>query len=498
MFLSTSRSPLAPPGTRTLAAVLIALTCGACQSDQKRFDAWPLYYHEERGKSKETDILWPLVESVQGPEKSAEGVYPFVTSFKQPEHNSKSLEVLYPIFIDRQGDTRHKIWVLPLFYYTKQKLPVPFSKTTVFPLLWWGSDKKGQGYFAFFPFYGTIRERLAREEIFFVLFPIYERSLINGHVANNVLFPLIAWTHGGRTESSRVIPFYTHRKTDGFPDEWSVLWPIIHFTKSTGDEPNPRNMFAIWPLFGWDNTPKRHTWMILWPFFTFAKEEGTDYYSWLGPWPILRLEKTKDLSRTQVWPFYGYLNRKGSVKRYWMWPVYRTYHQETEKLAQRDWSVLLVLVHKEFTDKLQNTQEVRTGFWPLFRYYRKSDGTKWFYALAPLWIHDEPGFERVYSRFWRLFEYIDNKKNDETSYRFLWRLVRYDRYKDYKTFNVIGPLFRYESQPEVQTKYSVLGGLFTVGSRGGAPVLKILYVPLLSGKEPARTRDKVIDLGDAP
>ena len=481
-----------------LAVVVAACTCGACQSNPRRFDAWPIYYHEEIAGRKETDIIWPIVESVKRPDRTAEGVYPLVTHFTEPTHNTNSLEVLYPIFIDRSGDTRHKIWLLPIFFYTDHKQQTKYTKTTVFPILWWGTGRDGDSYFAFFPFYGTIRDRLARQEIYFVVFPIYSRTMLEAHTNNNVLFPLIAWGKGGNRENSRFIPFYTYYHKQGEPKLWSVLWPFFSFSASDGTETKPRSMFYFFPFYGYDHTPEKRTWAVLWPLFTFEKKRGSDYYSWIGPWPLCRMQEDKDFSRTQFWPFYGRLVNKGSTKKYYLWPVYRTYHNDAERIAQDDWSVLLALVHKTFTDKLQKTTETRTGFWPLFRYYRKPDGTRWFYTLAPLWIHDEPGFERVYSRFWRIFEYLDDKKRDEKSVRFVWRLVRYDRYAKYRTFNFIGPLFRYEYEPGVQRQYSLLSGLLTVGNRGGSAVFKFLYIPFASGKEPPPANEKVIDLGEAP
>jgi len=70
----------------------------------------------------------------------------------------------------------------------------------------------------------------------------------------------------------------------------------------------------------------------------------------------------------------------------------------------------------------------------------------------------------------------------------LWRLVRYDRYRNYRTFNVLGPLFRYEREPEVQTRFTLLSGLFSIGRRNGGLTLRVLYIPLASGNdtEPAQ------------
>jgi len=500
MFYASTN--LTKQGSLAVAAALGALLlAGACRSYPERIDAWPIYYRENIGSTKQTDIVWPIGGIYKSPEREASGAWPFVTFYsdKSPDRVRNATHGVYPIYIHRDTVVGKKTWILPLYYRTRRLTAEGEDEidTRIFPILWWGKVN-GEKYFAFFPFYGTMKNRFARDEIFFVLFPIYSRSKLEGHTANNVLFPLIAWTYGGNRESSRALPFYSRYQRRDEPEIWSILWPFFHFTVSKGDEGKPRSMFYFFPFYGYDNTPKRQSWTALWPFFSFAKEPEKGYYSWMGPWPLLRLQKDKDLSRTQVWPFYGHLQEKGMTFTYYLYPVYRHRHKDAERVAQREWSVLLVMNHKVYTDKIEKTHEVRGMFWPLYRYFRKKDGSKQFYMFNPFFWLDERGFERNYSRFFRIFEYVDDKEYDETSYRFVWRLIRYDRYKKYRTFNFLGPLFRYEHEPGMLRQYSLLSGLLTVGSRGGSGVFKFLYVPFASGKEPVRTKDKVIELGDTP
>ncbi|NQT19569.1 MAG: hypothetical protein HQ592_07680 [Planctomycetes bacterium] len=471
------------------ATALLLLTAGACSSHPTRIDAWPIYYHDEIGDKKTTDILWPIGGSRTESTNSIAGAWPLVTVRGDTSPYSAdqySLHSIFPFFVHRKDKASDKTWVLP-FYLRTNKLMADGRRNIdhmIFPLFWWGTSPPEEKYFAFFPFYGTIRSRLARDEIFFVMFPIYGRSKLKGHVANNVLFPLIAWTYGGDRRSSRVLPFYSRFKVAGEPEIWSILWPFIHFSRSTGEERLPRNYFYFFPLLGWDRTMTQHKWTALWPFFSGGTKPGTDYYQWIGPWPIVRFQKDRGLLRRQIWPFYGYLYQYKGTTRYIMWPVYRHYYKDTEKFRQREWFILYLLQNKIYYDKITGQEQIRRMFWPFFRYFKKGDGSKHFMAFSLLWYWNERGFERNYSRFWRIFEYVKNPDADETSWRFVWRLIRYDRVKNYRTFNVLGPLFRYEHEDDVQTRYTILGGLLSVGKRGGAPVFKLLYIPFASGAEP--------------
>jgi len=472
-----------PPPALVLGLILMA----GCQSHPGRIDAWPFYYHEEIGDHKTTEIMWPIGGGTKDPKAKESGAWPFYTKRTEEERNETSTHAFYPLYNRRTDPAYEKTWVLPFYLGTKSFTADgrPDIDHTFFPLVFIGTSPPEQRYFAFFPFYGTLKDRLARDEIFFVMFPLYSRSKLHGHTANNMLFPLIAWTYGGGRTSSRVLPFYTYFHKEGEPELWSVLWPIVHFSRSTGEEQIPRSLFYIFPLFGWDNSEREHKWTILWPFFSYGRRPGTDYYNWTGPWPILRLQKDREISRTQIWPFYGHVYNRGGTTRWYMWPVYRDYYKETERIVKREWSILFLLQNRIFEDKKDGTTEVRRLGWPLFRYFRRPDGSKKFHALSPLPYWNERGFERNYSRFWRIVEYVKDAERDESSFRFIWRVVRYDRYKQYKTFNVLGPLFRYEREPEVQTKFSILSGLLSVGSRGGAPVFKLFYIPFAGGKDVA-------------
>ena len=474
-----------------VAAAVVLPAIGACSSHPTRVDFWPLYFHEKIGDRETTEILWPFGGSTKEPTFSEAGVWPLVTVRKDHAPiapHEVSWHSIFPFFVDRKDRYSHKTWLLPLYMRTNKLLADGQRKidNVVFPLVWWGRNPPEKKYFAFFPFYGSIRSRLARDKISFVLWPIYSRSELHGHVAKGVLWPLIAWTYGGNRRSSRVLPFYTFFQKDGEPELWSVLWPIIHFSKSTGEEQIPRSLFYIFPLFGWDNTFRQHKTVVLWPFFTYMTKPGTDYYRWVGPWPILRFQKDKDLTRRQVWPFYGYLKQDENIIRYILWPLYRQFDKDTEKLRQKEWFILYIIQNKVVYDKVQKRTHVRRMFWPLFRYFNKGDSTKQFVAFSPLWYWNERGFERNYSRFWRVFEYVKNTETDETSWRVIWRLIRYDRFRNYRTFNFLGPLFRYEYEPDVQRRFTILGGLLSVGSRGGKPVFKLLYIPFASGADPEK------------
>ena len=472
------------------ACALAALAAGACQSNPSRIDIWPIYYHEELNDRKTTEILWPFGGSKTTDDHSEAGAWPFFTTYKDEDKPgyASAINGIYPFFIKREDAVDSNMWVLPTFLRTSREMPEGERKTdyTVFPLFFWGTSPSDQKYFAFFPIYGTLKNRLARDENFFVLFPIYNHSRINDHHSKNVLFPIISWSYGGGRRAHRVIPFYTFYHKEGEPELWSFLWPIVHFSKSDGTERVPRSMFMIWPLFGWDNDRQKDRLFVLWPFFSYDSVPNTDYYNWIGPWPFFRLQKGRDVRRTQIWPFYGQVYEKGVYRKYVLWPLLRWSNQDAERVEQHDWSFAMFLQTKHYHDKVQDTKADRIMCWPLWRYFKQADGSKQFVALAPLYYWDEYGFERNYSRFWRVFEYVENPKDDETSYRFIWRVVRYDKLGDYSTLNVLGPLFRYEHEKEKQSKYSLLSGLLTVGSRGGSPVFKLFWIPFANGKDPEK------------
>ena len=71
------------------------------------------------------------------------------------------------------------------------------DRFTLFPLYFQQrSSDPNQNYTAVFPFYGHLKHRLFRDDIFFVMFPLYSETRKKDVVTDNYLWPIFSLRHG--------------------------------------------------------------------------------------------------------------------------------------------------------------------------------------------------------------------------------------------------------------------------------------------------------------
>ena len=74
---------------------------------------------------------------------------------------------------------------------------LPGRRFTLFPIYFQQrSPDTNENYTALVPFYGHLKDRLFRDEIFFVMFPIYSETRKRDVVTDNYLFPFFDLRHG--------------------------------------------------------------------------------------------------------------------------------------------------------------------------------------------------------------------------------------------------------------------------------------------------------------
>ena len=119
----------------------------------------------------------------------------------------------------------------------------PRRRFTLFPLYFQQrSPDPNENYTALVPFYGHLKNRLFRDEIFFVMFPIYSETRKRDVVTDNYLYPFFDLRHGDGLHGWQFWPLVgTEHKdvttqTNGFGeietigghDKFFALWPV-HF-----------------------------------------------------------------------------------------------------------------------------------------------------------------------------------------------------------------------------------------------------------------------------
>src|SRR5262249_31671890 len=136
----------------------------------------PLFYFEE----KDAQTTWA------GP--------PLWSYTRNPRVDSAEFDFLYPLLTwDRYG-TEYRWQLFQVFNFAGGQNP-PGTMTrrfNLFPLyMQQRSPDPALNYTAVFPFYGHLQNRLFRDEIFFVMFPIYGQSRKKDVVTDNYFYPFV-------------------------------------------------------------------------------------------------------------------------------------------------------------------------------------------------------------------------------------------------------------------------------------------------------------------
>jgi hypothetical protein len=456
--------------------------------------------------TQETNALGPFITSRQNEEATEFGFRPFFYSINNREKNSSEFDILYPIATyDRRDDNWRFQLLVYLFYLESEKTKNGFNEKefNLFPFIFskWAENKENS-YFAFFPFFGNMKNKFYKDEIRFVLFPLFLQTREGEEINSSFLWPFFAYYKGGGQSGFRFWPLFGYRKKEEKLDEKFALWPFIISRKRVfyGEE---RNTFSIFPFYTSFESPDFTNKTYFWPFFNYVEDKKKGFTQLSAPWPFIGFTRgTREGNR--FFPFYAnYIGERGSGRvvpfysenkkesraegyqdsdGFILWPLYR-YSSVTLEDYRRDSKSVLLILYKDIKDEPiieGGTGGRRIDLWPLFSYRRDKDGNRSLQIISllePL-VFGVDGLERNYSRLWRFFEW--RKYSDgRTVTSFLWNTFRteYSKESTNVILQPIIPIFSYTRAVE-GSKTHFFGGLFGYQNMGPKRKLKFLFLPI--------------------
>ena len=410
----------------------------------------PLFYSEE----KETQKTWALP--------------PLFSHVRDPGTDSAEFDFGYPVITYRRYGPEFRWQFVQLFSFAgSQDLQERNSRrVTVFPLYFQQrSADASQNYTALVPFYGHLKHRLFRDDIFFVIFPIYGRTRKGDVVTDNYLYPLFHLRRGNALHGWQVWPMLGHEhkdvttQTNGFGevsvvgghDNWFVLWPFF-FNQRTGiGTDNPQHQQGLFPFYSFLRSPRRDSTSLLWVFFSHVTDREKKYREWDLPWPIVVFAHGEGKTTSRVWPFFSHAQNTNLESNFYLWPVYKYNRVHVGAVDRRRTRIALFL----YSDTIEKNTETgaaqhRIDFWPLFTHRREFDGSSRLQILSilePL-LPNNRSIERDYSPVWSLWRAEKNPKTGAASQSLLWNLYRRDAAPASRKCSLLFGLFQYESGSE--------------------------------------------------
>lgn len=408
--------------------------------------AGPFYYSQ----TNDTERIW--------------AVPPFLSYAKDSGTDSEEFDFVYPILsYDRYGGQyRWQFFQLLSFAGGATQTETERNRFTIFPLYFrQRSSVPDENYTAVIPFYGHLKNRLFRDEVFFIMMPIYVQSRKRDVVTDNYVYPFFHLRHGEGLHGWQFWPLTGHEHkeitthTNGFNeietvgghDKMFVLWPFFANQTTGIGTTNQLWEQEILPLYSLQRSPNRDVTTVIWPFFSKIDEREKKYREWEVPWPFIVIARGEGKTTTRFFPLFSRAHSATLESDFYLWPVYKYNRIRSDPLDRKRTRIMFFL----FSDTVSKNTETgatqrRMDFFPFFTHRRDYNGNTRLQVLAILEPY-APGshkFERDYSPLWALWRAEKNARTGAASQSLLWNLYRHQTAPDFRSTSLFFGLYQSE------------------------------------------------------
>jgi hypothetical protein len=412
--------------------------------------AGPFFYSQ----TKDTERIWAIP--------------PFLSYTKDEGTDSAEFDFVYPILTyDRYGGQyRWQFFQLLSFSGGPTQTETARDRITLFPLYFQQrSSVADQNYTAVGPFYGHLKNRLFRDEIFFVMFPLYSETRKRDVITDNYVYPFFHLRHGQGLHGWQFWPVVGHEhkdvtsRTNGFNevetvgghDAWFILWPF--FATQTADIGTDNRLWQqqLLPLYSLQRSAKRNQTTVLWPFFSRIDDREKKYREWEVPWPFLVFARGEGKHTTRFFPLFSQARTPNLESEFYLWPVYKFNRIHSDPLDRRRTRIFFFL----YSDTVVKNTETgatrrRVDLWPFFTHRRDFDGKTRLQVLAVVepYLPGSHKVERDYAPVYSFWRAENNPQTGAASQSLLWNLYRRETGPGTKKCSLLFGLFQYQSDAE--------------------------------------------------
>jgi hypothetical protein len=424
----------------------------------------PIFKREHSG-STTTTALRPLFFSSSSPETDDSDIlYPVASSSSSGEDSDTQILKLYQKHVSRSGTVEEK------------------RETMLFPFYISGRSEKYGPYTSVFPFHGDIYERFWRDEYHYTLFPLYGRTVKDGKVSTNYLYPFFNTISGESESGFQLWPLYGQASKEGVYEKRFILWPFFSSEKLAKDTDNPVESINLLPFYASSRSPRRSATYAPWPLCGVVRDGSGQVLEQDFFWPFWLTASGKDTRTERYLPFYAESRTKDSRSRWVMWPFYREESIDSPGFRQSKTSLLYFLFSRSDESWPQAGRDrARSSFWPLYAWKRDEDGmhTLTMPALVEPVVWND-GVERNWGPLWRIMIAKWNDNGDSTTsllWNFYWREKRGG-----ESAGELFPLLAWRSS-NTGAEFKVLKGLFGYSSDAGKTSVTILWLTFGGGHQ---------------
>jgi hypothetical protein len=431
-----------------------------------------IYSEDEQREGKKLDMLGPFFTYRKDQEEKDVAFRPLFYSKSEPERYR--LDYIYPMGKYERTKTRVESYFRLIYSTDRDLTQEPTEKKERgFLLVFWGETDKGESYGGFFPLYGNLKNRFGRDELNFLLWPIYSDSREGESKIYTFLWPFFSRYEGKGRDGFKFWPLAGYDRKENDYDRTFFLWPIFHFEKRYLYTDDPTEINMVLPFYASTASSKRVSRSVIWPFFNYTYDEDDHYTQWDLPWPFIQWAKGDEKSIFRIFPFYGRKNWEGFARGYILWPIYWYFSEEDDQYKKVINRYLLLSKDEARVWKKEGKEERRLRVWPLFYYRQEKEGSEYLYwpCLIPV---DYEGYERNWVPVLSLYEYRRSPQGARES-KFLWGFYVHRKNATRELFEVSFLLTYYLE--EDLSYFSLLKGLLEYRADGTQRTLRVLYSP---------------------
>jgi hypothetical protein len=434
-------------------------------------------YHLTLTPGERTEALGPFF----GYEKTTNGqslfrFSPLFSFYGDTNIPQTEFEIAYPLISYDRFGPEYRFQIIQLFSISNaEKLKTGSNKKrfTIFPFYFQQrSPDPEENYTAFIPFYGRLKNRLFRDEIYFILLPIYLETRKGEMVTDNYIAPFFHSRHGGGVNGwqfwpligteGKVLTQRTNHWGDVEPvgghEKFFLLWPF-YFKNTLGiGTTNVQDQFVLLPFYTSQTSPARTSKSYGFPIgVTHSIDREKNYEEWGVPWPLIDFARGEGKTAKRVWPFYSRAKTPILESDFYLWPVYK-YNRATADPLDRERTRILLYLYSDLSEKntALGTRLHRIDLWPFFTWRKDHQNNERLQLLAIVepFLPGNKSVERLYSPIYAFWRAEKNAKTGATSKSFLWNLYRSEQTADHNEQSALFGLFQRDRTKE-KTKWRI-------------------------------------------
>ncbi len=447
----------------------------------------PLYHPVKNSKyEREFMALGPFITYRKNGGYSEFGFNPFYHRILKERENIEEYEFLYPLAsYKKKGNFSWFQYQLFLLTYNTEITPSGYKNKefNLFPFIFYNNEEdKNNNYFAFFPFYGGLKNKFAKENIKFLLFPLYMKTISGGEITRSIMWPIVS-NYDGELEGSRLFPIISKRvnKKKKRREEF-LFWPI--YIKKEKDFYGETSYFkSIFPLYSEIRSHGVSNRGYLWPFVQHTVNHKKGDERWDTPWPFINFTRGETTNQTKIFPFYSKAERnENDEDGYILLPLYKYKKISLANYRRHKKSLFLFLYKDTREEPLTDTVKprIRIDLWPIFSFRKDDTGYSRFHIFTVFepFINNNERLYRNFASLWRIFVW-EKTADNLTRTSFLWNLVTFYSNSSEFTLDIrpIVTLFNY-SRSSSGKSWNILGGLIGYESKNEKNNLKLLYIKM--------------------